>query len=107
VSFIRTVVWGRMAEICGEYLKKGNPVFVEGRLQSRSWDDKDGQKRNTIEVIAQNVQFLRGGAGAGEGGGGRGSRGEVQEAMGGGKEEMGEIQLEDIPDAGKEEETPF
>lgn len=63
VSFIRIVVWGRRAEVCGEYLSKGSPLFVEGRLQSRSWEGQDGQKRNTIEVIADNVQFLRGAAG--------------------------------------------
>jgi single-strand DNA-binding protein len=63
VSFIRVVVWGRRAEVCGEYLSKGSPVFVEGRLQSRSWETQDGQKRNTIEVIADNVQFLRGTSG--------------------------------------------
>ena len=63
VSFVRVVVWGRMAEVCSEYLKKGRPVFVEGRLQSRSWDGADGQKRNTLEVIAINVQFLGGGRG--------------------------------------------
>ena len=59
VSFIRIVVWGRRAKVCGEYLSKGSPVFIEGRLQSRSWDAPDGQKRSTIEVIADNVQFLR------------------------------------------------
>lgn len=63
VSFIRVVVWGRRAEVCGEYLSKGSPVFVEGRLQSRSWEAQDGQKRSAIEVIADNVQFLRGGSG--------------------------------------------
>jgi len=57
-SFIRIVVWARRAEVCAEYLKKGSSVFVEGRLRSRSWEGKDGQKRNTIEVIANNVQFL-------------------------------------------------
>ncbi len=56
--FTRVVVWGRMAEICGEYLAKGSSVFVEGRLQSRSWDTPEGQKRSTIEVVANNVQFL-------------------------------------------------
>jgi single-strand DNA-binding protein len=60
VSFIRIVVWGRRAEVCGEYLSKGSPVFIEGRLQSRSWEGQDGQKRSTTEVIADNVQFLRG-----------------------------------------------
>lgn len=58
VSFIRVVVWAKRAEVCHEYLRKGSPVFVEGRLQSRSWDAPDGTKRSTIEVIAQNVQFL-------------------------------------------------
>ncbi len=58
VSFIRVVVWGRSAENCNEYLKKGSQVCVEGRLQSRSWDAQDGTKRSTTEVIAQNVQFL-------------------------------------------------
>lgn len=63
VSFIRVVVWGRMAENCNEYLKKGSPVFVEGRLQSRTWDAQDGTKRSTIEVVAQSVQFLSRGTG--------------------------------------------
>ncbi len=57
--FIRVVVWGKMAEVCGEYLSKGSPVFVEGRLQSRNWVGQDGQKRNTIEIVADNIQFLR------------------------------------------------
>ena len=58
VSFIRVVVWARRAEVCNEYLKKGSPVFVEGRLQSRAWEAQDGTKRSTLEVVAQNVQFL-------------------------------------------------
>lgn len=66
-SFIRVVVWARRAEVCNEYLKKGSPVFVEGRLQSRSWEAQDGTKRSTIEVVASNVQFLaRGGGGSRE-----------------------------------------
>ena len=66
VSFIRVVVWARRAETCNEYLKKGSPVFVEGRLQSRSWEAQDGTKRSTLEVVAQNVQFLYRGPGRGE-----------------------------------------
>lgn len=58
VSFIRVVIWGKMAEVCGEYLTKGRPVLVEGRLQSRSWEGQDGQKKSTMEVIANSVQFL-------------------------------------------------
>lgn len=58
VTFIRVVVWGRRAETCGEYLSKGSQAFVEGRLQSRTWEGQDGQKRTTIEIVADNVQFL-------------------------------------------------
>ena len=68
-SFIRIVVWGRVAEVCGEYLSKGSPVFVEGRLQSRDWETQDGQKRSTTEVVADNIQFLRMGPKAGGPGG--------------------------------------
>jgi single-strand DNA-binding protein len=53
------VVWDRQAETCNQYLRKGSPVFVEGRLQSRSFEDASGQKRNVIEVRAERVQFLR------------------------------------------------
>ena len=68
VAFIKIVVWGRRAEVCGEYLSKGSPVFIEGRLQSRSWEGQDGQKRSATEVIADNVQFLRGAGATGKGG---------------------------------------
>lgn len=56
--FITAVVWNKQAETCNQYLHKGSPVFVEGRLQSRSWEDNSGQKRNVIEVRAERVQFL-------------------------------------------------
>ena len=56
--FITVVVWSRQAETCNQYLRKGRPVFVEGRLQSRSFDDSTGQKRYVIEVRAERVQFL-------------------------------------------------
>ncbi len=63
VTFVRIVVWGRRAEVCGEYLSKGSPVFLEGRLRTRAWQTPDGQNRSTIEVIANNVQFLSRGTG--------------------------------------------
>jgi len=64
--FIRVVVWGKLAETCKEYLKKGSSLLVEGRLASRSWE-QNGQKRSTVEVIALAIQFLdRGGKGAQE-----------------------------------------
>lgn len=56
--FVTVVVWDRQAETCNQYLRKGRPVFVEGRLQSRSFEDNSGQKRNVIEVRAERVQFL-------------------------------------------------
>jgi single-strand DNA-binding protein len=54
----RVVAWGPTGEAVGEYLKKGRPVYVEGRLQTREWEDKEGIKRYTTEIIAQSVQFL-------------------------------------------------
>lgn len=56
--FVRIVVWGRQAETCNQYLAKGSAVFVEGRLIYRTWDGKDGQKKSTLEVRADRVQFL-------------------------------------------------
>ena len=54
----RIVVWRRLAEICGEYLHKGSKVYVEGKLQTRKWQDKDGSDRWTTEIVARDVQFL-------------------------------------------------
>lgn len=58
VCYINVSVWRKRAESCVEYLRKGSPIFVEGRLQSRSWETQDGQKRTTIEVQSDRVQFL-------------------------------------------------
>jgi single-strand DNA-binding protein len=54
----RLVAWGRLAEICGEYLGKGRLVYIEGRLQTREWTDRDNVKRYTTEVVAQAMQML-------------------------------------------------
>jgi single-strand DNA-binding protein len=72
------VVWGKQAEQCGQYLTKGRQVYIEGSIRSRSYDDKDGNKRYITEIVAQRVQFLGGGSGRGsqqqyEGGGQSGS----------------------------------
>ena len=81
----RIVVWGKLAELCGEYLKKGRQCYVEGRLQTREWTDKEGQKKYTTEIVANTVQFLGGGGGgAGGAGGGGGSRGGEGGGGGGG-----------------------
>lgn len=57
-SFFTVVAWGRQAEVCNEYLKKGSPILIEGRLRSRSWETPEGQKRSTVEIVASRVQFL-------------------------------------------------
>ncbi|MDX2018640.1 MAG: single-stranded DNA-binding protein [Deltaproteobacteria bacterium] len=64
----RVTVWGDQAENCNKYLSKGRSVYVEGRLQTRSWDDKDGNKRYSTDVVAERVKFLGGGGGAAGGG---------------------------------------
>lgn len=74
----RVVVWGKQGENCAQYLDKGRQVYVEGRLQTRSWDDKNtGEKRYMTEIVANTVQFLGGGGpgGGGDFGGGRGGSG--------------------------------
>jgi len=67
VCFVTVVVWRKQAEAVGEYLKKGDPLFVEGRLQSRTWETEDKQKRSIMEVVAERVQFLSRGKGPSEG----------------------------------------
>ena len=81
--FVDIVTWGKTAENCANYLTKGRPVFVEGRLQFRSWETEDGQKRSKLEVVAQRVQFL----------GGRRTEEEMSEAEGMGGAEA----ADDIP----------
>ena len=63
----KVAFFGRLAEIAGEYLKKGRPVYVEGRLRTRKWQDKEGQDRYTTEIVAENMQML--GSREGMGGG--------------------------------------
>lgn len=80
----RIVVWGRQAEMCAQYLSKGRTVYVEGRIQTREWEDKDGNKRYTTEINASNITFIGprtdggggggGGSYSGGGGGGGGAR---------------------------------
>ena len=71
----RVVFYDRLAEIAGEYLKKGRPVYVEGRLKTRKWQDKDGKDNYTTEIIAEQMQLLGGREEGGSGGGGGYSRG--------------------------------
>ena len=92
-TFVDITLWGRTAEIAGQYCKKGRPLYVEGRLQMDSWDDKQtGQKRSKLKVVADNIQLLGGrddaGGGSGGGGGGGnysgGNQGEGNQGGGGG-----------------------
>jgi single-strand DNA-binding protein len=73
VTFVDVTLWGRQAEIAGEFLKKGRPVFIEGRLQMDSWEDKQsGQKRSKLKVVAEELKLI-GSRPDSEGGGGSGS----------------------------------
>ena len=68
-NYFDVTVFGRQAESCGQYLKKGRPVAIDGRLDWRQWEAQDGSKREAVEIVAESVQFL-GGRGEGDGGGG-------------------------------------
>ena len=99
----RIVVWGKQAESLQEYLTKGKQIYVEGKLQTRQWDDKDGNKKYTTEIKADRITLLGGGGGGGRSGGGgsfdRGSdRGGSHPGGGGGDEPpMEPITDDDIP----------
>src|SRR5712675_335790 len=81
----RVVLWGKSAESLSEYLTKGKQIYVEGRLQTRQWDDKDGNKRYTTEIRGDRIVLLGGGGGGGRGAGGGGaSRSSGGDDMGGG-----------------------
>lgn len=69
----RVVLWGKQAEVAGEYLAKGRTVFIEGRLQTRKWTDRDGNEKYTTEIVGERMQML---GGRGDGGGGAGRRNE-------------------------------
>jgi single-strand DNA-binding protein len=82
--FVDLTAFGRQAEVLGQYAGKGRPLMIEGRLQYSQWEDKtSGQKRNKLDVVIENFQFV-GGREAGEGGGGGGGRGSRSSGGGGG-----------------------
>jgi len=102
----KIVVWGKQAEIAQQYLKKGSLVFIEGRIQSREWQDKEGQKRTAFEIVANNFRMLGGrsegmAAGAGASAGAGGGRGGDEFEHAAPSEDFGagapEISDEDIP----------
>jgi len=82
VTFVDVTLWGRTAEVAGEYLSKGSPIFIEGRLKLDQWE-KDGQKHSKLKVIGERMQMVGGkggggGSGSGGGGGARGGRGQSE-----------------------------
>src|SRR4051794_26857535 len=102
----RIVVWAKLAELCGEYLSKGRQVYVEGRLQTREWTNKEGAKQYTTEVVANQVVFLSGG----ERGQGRGAA-RAASTGGGGGDDYGQAPppFEDPASGSKpaEDDIPF
>lgn len=93
----RVVVWGRLAEICGKHLGKGRQVFVEGKLQTRSWEDQQGQKKYTTEIVANNIQFL----------GAPGERTQESSAGGGYQNQSHAADFSPEPSFDSNEEIPF
>lgn len=97
----RIVVWGKMAEICGQHLAKGRQVYIEGKLQTRSWEDQaSGQKKYSTEVVAQTVQFL----------GAAGERSQSSGAGAGAQNSSGDNFAQDFgsePSFDSDEEIPF
>jgi single-strand DNA-binding protein len=91
VDFFNIVVWAKLAERCAEYIHKGSPVAIEGRLQSRSWETEDGHKRSTVEVVAENVQFL-----GRSGGDSAGRQAQSPDSMAGAAPRSGDSPVEDI-----------
>jgi len=100
VAFVPCNVWRESAERCGQRLRKGSPVFVEGRLKSREWQTKEGQKRTDLEVEINRIQFLESmgeGAGAGSPVAAEPSVDRVPVAVGGPVEEVPQVDDEEVP----------
>ncbi len=118
-TFVDVTLWGRQAEVAGEYLSKGRPVLIEGRLQLDTWEDKQsGQKRSKLRVVGEQMQMLGsrgdgGGQGGGAGGGGRGAQGGAP--RGGGQRQAPARQQEpsvdsfydDMPSGSPNDDVPF
>ncbi|MEN8695149.1 MAG: single-stranded DNA-binding protein [Akkermansiaceae bacterium] len=95
VTYVDVTLWGRQAELSGQYLSKGRPVYIEGRLQLDTWDDKNtGQKRSRLRVVGEVMQFLGGGQGGG------GNQGGGQQGGGGGQQNSPQQQQQQAPPQG-------
>ncbi|MCK5616823.1 single-stranded DNA-binding protein [Candidatus Pacearchaeota archaeon] len=94
-EFHRIVAWGKLGEICAEYLSKGKQVYIEGRLQTREWEDTDGNKKQTTEIVASNMTMLGQASGqASSSTGGSSASPGGQQSSGGGEEDFED---DDIP----------
>lgn len=100
----RVVVWGKQAQLCGEYLSKGRQCYIEGRLQTRQWQDKEGQNRYTTEVVANTVQFLGTGTTAGASGR-KQTSGNAGASAQGASNEFSQVRMEEP--SFTEEDIPF
>ena len=105
VCYVDVVVWGRQAETCRDYLTKGAPVFVEGRLQLDQWEGPEGEKKSRMRVRADRVQFLSRSGGGSGGGGARGPRSDG--AGGGAPSEGGAPKQASPPRDLPEDDVPF
>ena len=93
VEYHNIVVWRKLAEICGQYLKKGSKVYFEGRLQTRDWEGEDGVKRYRTEIVADNMIMLGGRPDGGSFGGGSASAPAVSDVPAAG----GDVKIDDLP----------
>jgi len=94
-TFVDVTLWGRTAEVASEYLSKGSPVFIEGRLKLDTWEGSDGQKRSKLRVVGERMQLL---GGKGSGGGGKGSPGAARGT--GGPQRQSEVPPDEGVDTG-------
>jgi len=92
----KITAWRRLAEICGEYLHKGSQVYIDGKLQTRSWEDQDGNKRWTTEIVAAQMQMLSGGGQKDNGESGRDPSAKEPQSQGEGSQDIN-IPEDDIP----------
>ena len=97
-TWFRVTLWGRQAETASQYLTKGRPVYIEGRLRVEEWTDRDGKPRHTLEVHATDMQFIGGGAG-GAGGSGRSEEPQAERAAAAGEAATGQPDFaeDDVP----------
>lgn len=97
-TFVDCEAWGRTAEVMAQYLSKGRPVFIEGRLKLDSWQDQQGQNRSKLRVVVENFQFIDAGGAGGPGGGGGGGGGSRQYSQGASQnDDLPPITDDDIP----------